>query len=76
MKKNILKAIKATVLSKKETQTIVGGYLGGSGNCYFRICGGEQNKGPQTGRTCSRGNGTFFALYVYKPDPSYECIDG
>ncbi|WP_299223772.1 hypothetical protein [uncultured Aquimarina sp.] len=78
MKKDILKKIKASVLSKKETKTIVGGYDGsfGAGNCSFIICGGSQNQGaPAYKPGCPTLNpGTAGQrLYVYRPNPSLFC---
>ncbi|AXT53536.1 hypothetical protein D1818_22925 [Aquimarina sp. BL5] len=75
MRKDILQKIKASVLSKKETKTIVGGYDGsfGAGNCSFIICGGDQNKAGRASKPgCPTSNGSW-SLYVYRPNPSLYC---
>ncbi|WP_159439335.1 hypothetical protein [Tenacibaculum agarivorans] len=74
MKKEILKQIKATVLSKKETQTIVGGYNGSfTGNCSFIICGGQQNTAGWASKPGCPTTSSGRRLYVYRPNPSLFC---
>ncbi len=75
MKEGILKQIKATVLSKKETKTIIGGYDGsfGAGNCSFIICGNPVNKGSNAYKPGCPTSNTGWRLYVYRPNPSLFC---
>ncbi len=74
MKKTILKDIKASLLTKKETKTIIGGYsVGGYSSCTtFIACGGSQNRGAIAG-LCSNGYSGYTSLYVYRPIPSLIC---
>ncbi|WP_299223776.1 hypothetical protein [uncultured Aquimarina sp.] len=70
MKKDILKNIRKIVLTKKEKQTIVGGYDGPfTGNCSFICCGGSQNQLNRISNPCDSR-----PLYVYRPNPSLHCV--
>lgn len=70
MKKDLLKQIRASVLSTKEKKTIIAGYDGPfTGNCSFICCGGSQNQGSRISNPCDSR-----PLYIYKPNPSLYCV--
>ena len=74
MKESILKQIKANVLNKKESKTIIGGYDGSfTGNCSFIICGGFQNTAGLAYKPGCPTTSSGRRLYVYKPNPSLYC---
>lgn len=74
MKNDILKQIKATVLSKKETKTIVGGYDGSfTGDCSFIICGGVGNTAGWAYKQGCPTTSSGRRLYIYKPNPALFC---
>ncbi|TCI93783.1 hypothetical protein [Tenacibaculum sp. M341] len=76
MKKNILKQIKANILTKEEKKTIVGGYDGSyvdSWPCSFIICGGPGNTAGRAYKPGCPSTNNGWRLYVYKPNPSLFC---